>query len=117
MEKYDLNTIRAVCDNFTVFTELWCGNAGGNEIIFLAPDEIVQYLEQGEDFLLKKIGIPAGKFDAWREWRDLDGDALCAATTKRGTLCRHTVSRNLDFWEWLQLHRDDYCALHGGEPG
>ncbi|WP_371398898.1 hypothetical protein [Marinovum algicola] len=116
MPSYDLNTIRAMCENLSVFKELWCGNSLGNRYIPLTPEEIVQYLEQGENFLLLKIGIAPEHFDAWREWRGLNGDALCAAKTKRGTFCKCRTGSHRDFDDWLAAHRDEYCAIHGGDP-
>lgn len=116
MTRYDLNTIRAVCEHCTVVAELWCGNGGGNRYVDLTPEQILEYLTEGEDYLLRCIGIAPDQFDAWREWRDLGGRALCGARTKAGTLCRNGTGDFRDFDEWCAVHRDEYCTIHGGDP-
>lgn len=115
MSKYDLQTIQALDDlELLRFAKFGLGSGFANyKEIQLTPEEMLQYLKQGEPFLLEKLNIDA---DLCAEWREMCGDAQCAAMLKRGDrLCSRYVGYQLGYHDWVMMHRKEYCAHHLNE--
>ncbi len=112
MPKFDLPTIQALYD-IGLVPRVTFGLGSGyvpQEEFFLKPEEMLDYLEQGEAYIFNRLDIDAG---LCAKWRSAGGDAKCGAKLKSGErLCDRVVEQQLGYHEWVQLHRQDYCASH-----
>ena len=112
MPKYDLKTIQAL-EDLNLIRTIKFGLADGYityKQFALKPEEMLEYLEQGESYILHRLDIDA---DLCAEWRAECGDAKCAAMLKNGErLCDRVVGHQLGYHEWVQTHRKEYCSSH-----
>jgi len=112
VSKYDLRTIQALYDVGMV-PRITFGLGSGyvpQEEFFFKPEEMLEYLEQGEAYILDRLDIDA---DMCAKWRAAGGDAKCAAMLKSGErLCDRVIEQQLVYHEWVELHRQDYCSSH-----
>jgi hypothetical protein len=84
----------------------------GAEQVVLTNEQADEYRRDPDGFAAAYFGLTR---DDYREWLELDGGALCGATTKAGKLCSHMVSKTqLSAREWKERHRSEYCTTHGG---
>ena len=81
-------------------------------VLHLSLDELAVYNKDPDAFVAARFDISVA---AYREWCEMEGVALCGATTRKGKPCRAAlgVFQN-DPHEWLSVHRAAYCAAHGG---
>ena len=111
MSEYDLKTVKAMQDAGLV-AEIRFGGGFCSQIrVELTPEQVIKYLDQGLDYVLRLQGIEPKEFE---EWQRTDGLALCMETLKSGKLCGNQVRSQCDLKTWKLLHRNNYCHLHGG---
>lgn len=110
MSEYDLKTIKAMQDAGLV-AQVWFG--GGfctPTMVNLTPEQVIGYLEEGLDYVLRLQGIEPYEF---KEWQQTNGRALCMQTLRSGKLCGNQVASQCSLDDWKRLHRNEYCHLHG----
>lgn len=76
----------------------------------LTPDQVIKYLDQGMDYVLRLQGIEPEEFE---EWQKTEGRALCMETLKNGKLCSNQVASQCSLDVWKRRHRNEYCRTHG----
>ncbi len=112
MSKYDLKTIQALYE-IGLVPRVTFGLGSGyvpQEEFYFTPEEMLDYLEQGEAYILNRLDIDP---EMCAKWRAAGGDALCGAMLKNGErMCERVVEQQLDFHSWVLVHRDDYCPSH-----
>jgi len=112
MPKYDLKTIQALY-KIGLVPHVTFGLGSGyapQEEFYFKPEEMLEYLEQGESYILNRLDIDP---EMCAKWRAAGGDALCGAMLKSGErMCERVVEQQLDFHSWVVVHRSDYCSSH-----
>lgn len=111
MSGYDLRTVKAMQDAGLVAEVRFGGGFCSQTRVQLTPDQVIGYLEQGLDYVLRLQGIEPDEFE---EWQQTDGRALCMETLKNGKLCGNQVASHCSLDDWKRLHRNEYCRTHGG---
>ena len=83
----------------------------GWEELHFTQEQILRYNADPDAFAARYFGFATA--DEYREWIELEGQALCAGLTKLGRQCKSSVGAGqLDPAEWKRLHRVDFCAIH-----
>ncbi len=77
----------------------------------LTPEQVVTYLEEGLDYVLRLQGIEPAEYE---DWQASDGRALCMETLKGGNLCSNQVASQCDLPTRKKMHRNEYCRRHSG---
>ena len=79
---------------------------------YLSDEEYEIARSNFDQLVFQRFGLTRAEFE---EWDALRGRALCAATTRRGALCKNGIGDTHDDTRlWRALHRSDYCRIHGG---
>lgn len=112
MPKYDLKTIQALYE-LGLVPHVTFGLGSGyvpQEEFYFTPEEMLEYLEQGEFYILNRLDIDP---EMCAKWRAAGGDARCGAMLKSGErLCERIVEQQCDYHTWVDLDRQDYCSSH-----
>lgn len=111
MAQYDLKTVQAMNDGGMVNSVEFGGGFCSPTRVVLSPEQVIAYLDQGIDYVLRLQGIEPVEFE---DWQSTDGRALCMETLKSGKLCGNQVASQCSLDEWKRLHRNEYCHTHGG---
>jgi hypothetical protein len=73
---------------------------------------IARYTADPDSFAAAHFGLSVVDY---YEWLDVRGIPLCGHRTKSGALCKVQIGRGFrEATEWKQLHRRQYCRVHGG---
>ncbi len=108
---YDLQTVRAMADAGLAAEVRFGGGFCTETVVSLSPDQVIGYLSQGLDYVLRLQGIEPDEFE---QWQQTDGLALCAQTLRNGSLCGNQVASQCSLTDWKRIHRNEYCHRHGG---
>ena len=109
MKKYDIETVRAMQEADLVASVEFGGGFCRPTKVVLTPEQVISYLEEGLDYVLRLQGIEPVEYE---EWRAADGRAMCMETLKSGKMCGNQVASQCDLPTWKRLHRNEYCRLH-----
>lgn len=80
--------------------------------MYLDGHELEQYNADPDAYAAGFFGLTK---EQYLEWLNLQGTPLCAATTRKGKPCKSVIRGfQLPPKDWLALHRNEYCWVHGG---
>jgi hypothetical protein len=86
---------------------------GGTGVYGLSDDDLATYNADPDLWVANYFGVTLPDY---YQWLGSYGFAVCGATTSKGKPCSRTVHMQCETpKEWLQRHRKDRCARHGGK--
>lgn len=111
MSGYDLKTVQAMRNADLIAEVRFGGGFCAETRVELTPEQVIEYLDKGLDYVFGLQGIEPNEFE---EWQQTDGRALCMETLKNGKLCGNQVASQCSLDDWKLRHRNEYCSTHGG---
>lgn len=83
---------------------------GGGVTVSISKDNAQAFICDPDEFAARHFQVSKADY---LDWLAHDGAPLCAAKTRRGSLCKIQIGRvQQGVHDWLAAHRSQYCSFH-----